>query len=77
MVLYCLEQGVRKKNKGKSPPKRPGATQRMALDVLIAVSARRYKVAVVTENFDDFNTIKYYCDFKLIKGSGLGVKNKS
>lgn len=68
-ILFWLEQGYKKNNKGKSPPKRPGATQRMAMDVLIAVTARRYKAAVVTENFDDFNAIKYYCDFKLIKGS--------
>ncbi len=52
-----------------SPPKKTGATQRMALDALIATSARRYKVIVVTENYDDFNAIKYYCDFKLMKGA--------
>lgn len=68
-ILFWLEQGTKKKNKGKSPAKQPGATQRMALDVLIAVSARRYKATVVTENFDDFNAIKYYCDFSLKRGS--------
>lgn len=68
-ILYWLEQGVKRKNKGKSPPKMVGATQRMALDVLLAVSSRRYKVTVVTENYDDFNAIKYYCDFKLMKSS--------
>lgn len=67
-ILFWLEQGVKKGNLGKSPPKIPGATQRMALDVLIAVSARRYKAMVVTDNWNDFNAIKYYCDFKLMKG---------
>lgn len=68
-VLFGIEQGKKKKNKGSAPPKRPGATQRMALDALIAISARRYKATVITENFDDFNTIKYYCDFRLMRGS--------
>jgi predicted nucleic acid-binding protein len=68
-ILYWLEQGKKKGNKGMSPPKKTGATQRMALDALIATSARRYKVIVVTENYDDFNAIKYYCDFKLMKGA--------
>jgi len=68
-ILYWLEQGRKRGNRGKSPPKRPGATQRMALDALIATSARRYDVTVVTENFDDFNAIKYYCPFKLIRGA--------
>lgn len=68
-ILYWLEQGARKGNKGKSAPKKIGATQRMALDALIAVSARRYKATVVTENWDDFNTIKYYCNFKLLSGA--------
>jgi predicted nucleic acid-binding protein len=68
-ILYWLEQGKRRGNKGMAPPKRPGATQRMALDALIAMSARRYDVTVVTENYDDFNAIKYYRDFKLMRGS--------
>jgi predicted nucleic acid-binding protein len=68
-ILYWLEQGVRKKNRGRALPKKAGATQRMALDVLLAVSARRYKATVVTENWRDFEAIKYYCDFKLVKGT--------
>lgn len=68
-ILYWLEQGVRKKNRGKATPKKPGATQRMALDVLLAVSARRHRVTVVTDNWRDFNAIKYYCDFSLVKGA--------
>ena len=65
-ILYWLEQGARKKNLGKAPPKKSGATQRMALDVLLAVSARRHKVTLVTDNWRDFNAIKYYCNFKLV-----------
>lgn len=73
-ILYWLEQGKRKANKGKAPSKVPGATQKMALDALIAVSARRYRATVVTENWNDFNAIKYYCDFKLMKGADFLAK---
>jgi len=69
-ILYWLEHSRRKRAGGKSLPKKPGATQRMALDALIAVSARRYKAAVVTEDWDDFKAIQYYCrDIKLKRGS--------
>lgn len=73
-VLYWIEQGKRKNNKGKSPAKRPGATQRMALDTLIAVSARRYKATVVTENYDDFSLISYYCGVRFIRGADFLAK---
>lgn len=68
-VLYWLEQGKKKSNKGNAPKKQPGETQKMVLDALIAISARRYKVTVVTDNYKDFEAIKYYCNFKLMKGS--------
>ena len=67
-ILYWLEQGRKKKAGGKSPPKKRGVTQSMALDVLIAVSARRYNAIVVTENWDDFKAIQYYCNVKLMRG---------
>ena len=67
-ILYWLEQGRKKKAGGKSPPKKRGATQSMALDTLIAVTARRYNAIVVTENWDDFKAIQYYCNVKLMRG---------
>lgn len=68
-ILYWLAKGRKKKAGGKSPPLIPGATQRMALDALIAVSARRAKATVVTANWKDFDAIQKYCkDFKFIKG---------
>lgn len=68
-VLYWLMQKRKKKAGGKSPPLKTGASQRMALDALIAVSARRYKATVVTVNWRDFEAIQYYCKFKAIKAS--------
>ena len=65
-ILYWLEQGRKQKAGGKSPPKKRGATQSMALDALIAVTARRHNAIVVTENWDDFKAIQYYCNVKLM-----------
>lgn len=68
-VLYWLMQKRKKRAGGKSPPLKSGASQRMALDALIAVSARRQKTTVVTINWSDFEAIRYYCDVKVIKAS--------
>jgi predicted nucleic acid-binding protein len=68
-VLYWLMQKRKKKAGGKSPPLKPGASQRMAHDALIAVSARRHKATVVTVNWDDFEAIQYYVNVKVVKAS--------
>jgi predicted nucleic acid-binding protein len=49
-VLYWLMQKRKRRAGGKSPPLKTGASQRMALDALIAVSARRHSATVVTVN---------------------------
>jgi predicted nucleic acid-binding protein len=41
----------------------------MFLDALIAVSARRVGAIVVTQNWDDFKAIQYYCNVKLKRGA--------
>ena len=41
----------------------------MALDALLAVSARRWKTTVVTENWNDFKSIQRFCNVKLIKAT--------
>lgn len=68
-VLYWLMQKRKKAAGGKSPPLKPGASQRMALDALIAVSARRHKAVIVTVNYRDFAAIQYYCNVKAVKAS--------
>lgn len=47
-ILFWLTQGRRRTAKGKLKKMPVAATQRMALDVLIAVSARRWRATVVT-----------------------------
>ena len=68
-VLYWLTQKRKKRAGGKSPPLKPGASQRMALDALIAVSARRHKTTVVTVNYSDCEAIRYYCAVQVVKAS--------
>lgn len=68
-ILYWLVQGRKKTAGGRSPRFRPGATQRMALDVLIAVSARRWNTTVITDNWNDFKAIQRYCNVKIVKGA--------
>ena len=68
-ILYLLTHARKRSNKGKLPRLSPGVTQRMALDVLIAVSARRSKAAVVTENWHDFKAIQHYCNVTIVRAS--------
>jgi len=58
-VLHLLAQDRKKKARGKSPRRAPVAKQELVLDVLIAVSAAREGVTVVT-NDSDFEAIRYY-----------------
>jgi len=69
LVLFWLSQGRKKKAGGKTPKLLSGASQRMFLDALIAVSARRKGAIVVTNDYDDFKAIQYYCPVKLLRGS--------
>lgn len=68
-VLYWLTRERRRRAGGKLPRMKPGATQRMVLDALIAASARRWNATVVTENWDDFKAIQRYCKVKIVRGS--------
>lgn len=68
-ILFWLAQSRRRSLKGKLKRLGVGASQRMALDVLIAVSARRWRATVVTENWDDFKAIQRYCNTKVVRAS--------
>ena len=60
-ILFLLTQNRRRASKGRLRRLSVGVSQRMALDVLIAVSARRWRAVVVTENWEDFKAIQRYC----------------
>ena len=68
-ILYWLTHQRRRVDGGRLRQLAPGMSQRMALDALIAVSARRWKAAIVTENWNHFKAIQYFCGVKLIKAS--------
>ena len=70
-ILFLLTQARRRSQKGKLHRLPPGASQRLALDVLIAVSARRWKAQVVTENWADFKAIQRYCNTTIIKAKNF------
>lgn len=73
-VLFWLTERRRRREKGKLRRLEPGVSQRMALDVLLAVSARRWKATVVTENWNDFKAIQRFCDVKVIRASEFFAK---
>lgn len=66
-ILFWLTQSRRRSLRGKLKRLPTGASQRMALDVLIAVSARRWRATVVTENWDDFKAIQRFCNTKVVR----------
>lgn len=68
-VLNLLTHARRRLQKGKLRPLPPGISQRLALDVLIAVSARRWKAQVVTENWADFKAIQRYCNTTIVRAA--------
>jgi predicted nucleic acid-binding protein len=70
-ILFLLTHARRRSQKGKLRALPPGASQRLALDVLIAVSARRWKAHVVTENWSDFKVIQRYCNTTVIKAANF------
>jgi predicted nucleic acid-binding protein len=68
-ILYWLSQGRRRTAGGRMPKLMPGASQRMALDALIATSARRWNATVISDNWKDFRAIQRYCNVKIIRAS--------
>lgn len=70
-ILYLLTQARKRSQKGELRQLAPGVAQRLALDALIAVSARRWKAQVVTENWADFKAIQRYCNAKIVKAANF------
>ncbi|HKG59467.1 MAG TPA: hypothetical protein VKB05_06765 [Pyrinomonadaceae bacterium] len=68
-IMFLLTQDRRREGRGRLKRMPPGASQRLALDVLIAVSARRCRAQVVTENWADFKAIQRYCNTTIIRAA--------
>jgi len=73
-ILFLLTQARKRSQKGILRRLPPGASQRMALDVLMAVSARQCKAVVVTENWHDFKAIQRYCNVTIVRASRFFVR---
>jgi len=70
-ILFLLTHGRRRSQKGKLKRLPQGASQHLALDVLIAVSARRWNAQVVTENWADFKAIQRYCNTTIVRAANF------
>jgi predicted nucleic acid-binding protein len=68
-VIYALQQGNKSKKTGDKPKMSPEVRCRMINDVLIARTAKREGVEVVTYNMRHFEQIKRYCAVKLINAA--------
>ncbi len=68
-VLFMLAQERKSMAGSKSPRRSASAKQELAMDVLIAMSARREEITVVTDD-TDFDAFRHYHkDLKLMKGA--------
>ena len=69
LCLNSLQRGRRSKKTGKIPKISAAERSRIINDVLIARTAKRAGVTVVTDNVNDFEKIRNFCDVKVISGS--------
>ena len=65
-VLNSLYRGIKSRSAGRPTAISKDEQQRILRDVLIARTAKRANVAVVTENVRDFKKIQRFCDVKVI-----------
>jgi predicted nucleic acid-binding protein len=68
-ILWALRNGVRSRRHGRFSAISKEEQQRITRDVLIARTAKRANVAVVTENVRDFKKISRFCDVKIVRAS--------
>ena len=69
LALNALQRGRRSNKTGRIPKMSAAERYRITNDVLIARSAKREGVALVTDNVSDFEKIQNFCNVKIISGS--------
>jgi len=69
LVLNALQRGRKSRKFGKIPRISAAEKYRIINDVLIARTAKRAGVTVVTDNINDFKKIRNFCDVKVISGN--------
>ncbi len=65
-VIHAFQQGNRSRRTGEIPRMSAEVRHRMINDVLIARTAKRAGVTIVTHNVEHFKQIKRYCAVSLI-----------
>jgi predicted nucleic acid-binding protein len=69
LAINSLQRGRRSKKTGKIPKMSLDEKYRIINDVLIARTAKRAGVTLVTDNIADFKKISNFCNVKVITGS--------
>ena len=67
-VIYSLQKGLKSQRSGLTPKMSADQKYRITHDVLIARSAKRAGVTVVSDNIRDFETIQRFCNVRLVSG---------
>lgn len=68
-VINSLQRGLKSTRGGLTPKMGMDEKHRILSDVLIARTARRAGVTVITDNMKDFERIQSFCRVRLISGS--------
>jgi predicted nucleic acid-binding protein len=68
-LLFEMAQQRKQMAGNKSPRRAAAAKQELAMDALIAASARRERITVVTDDTDFDAFVHVYSDLKLMKGA--------
>ncbi|WOB42428.1 type II toxin-antitoxin system VapC family toxin [Thermoleptolyngbya oregonensis NK1-22] len=67
-VIYALQRGLKSQRGGLTPKMSADQKYRITHDVLIARTAKRAGVMVVTDNVRDFEAIQRFCNVRLTSG---------
>ena len=67
-VIYALQKGLKSQRSGLTPKMSADQKYRITHDVLIARTAKREGVTVITDNIKDFEAIQRFCNARLISG---------
>lgn len=65
-VVYALQRGLKSQRGGLTPKMSADQKYRITHDVLIARTAKRAGVTVVTDNLRDFEAIQRFCNVRLM-----------
>ena len=68
-VINSLQRGLKSKQGGLTPKLAAEEKYRITHDVLVARTAKRAGVTVVTDNTKDFEMIQRYCSVRFMSGS--------